>query len=219
MKRRLPLVVLAVLGLFLLTWWMLRSPEPSGDDGGASVAGGSVTPARIRTEPLPIRERPGVSPAVHLPQIQAGPNDIDPDRRGPSNLPPGTQRTRYAGSGKLAHYVIEEYADSFRECFEQHRAEDPELPTRALLEFTISAEPRDTGNQYGTVREVQVLTGGPDYDLMEHNAFEFCCTEAVIQLQLDPPGGREGGEMRFGMTIDLDRGELVDENRGQGQAQ
>jgi len=182
---------------------------PDADPAVASTDGANPTSA----------DRRAGHPAVHLPQIQEAPDDIDPERRGPSNLPAGTERTRLAASGKLAHYVIEEYADSFRECYEQHLAADPELPDRALLEFTIDAEPRDTGNQYGQVREVQVLTSGPDYELMEHNNFEFCCTAAVIELELDPPGGRKGGSMRFGMTLDLATGDLVDENRGQGQAQ
>ena len=222
MRTRSITIVSAGLALLVLAWWLLRpSARVPGDDPVAAVS-----TQRPGAEPSGSSMGPGASvaggraqPGVHLPQIQAGPDDIDPERRGPSNLPAGTERTRLAASGKLAHYVIEEYAESFRECYEQHVAADPDIPTRALLEFRIEAEPRDTGDTWGQVREVQVLTGGPDYDLMEHDSFEVCCTAAVIELQLDPPGGRSGGEMRFGMTIDLDSGELVDDNRGAGQAQ
>ncbi len=216
MKRVVLLIAAASIAL-LLAWWLLRGER--GPDGPPSAASTPVEAASPDGSSGSRGSPSGSIPAVHLPQIQAGPDDLDPEAVGPSNLPPGTQRTRYAASGKLAHYVIEEYADSFRECFQQHRAAAPELPERALLEFRIVAEPSDTGAFHGEVREVQILTGGPDYDLMEHNSFEFCCTEAVIGLELDPPGGRAGGEMKFGMTIDLASGELVDEARGQGQAQ
>jgi hypothetical protein len=219
MKHRIPITVLAGLGLLLLAWWLLRPADRGPEAPAQGLAPVSEAEPASITGPRSLASRPGVSPAVHLPQLQAGPDDIDPERRGPSNLPPGTPRTRLAASGKLAHYVIEEYAESFRECFEQHGASDPDLPTRVLLEFTISAEPIDTGDPVGTVTDVQVLTGGADYELSEHAAFEGCCAQAVTELELDPPGGRRGGQMRFGMTIDLDQGELVDEARGAGQAQ
>ena len=219
MNPRILIAVLVAVALALLAWWLLRAPVSSGPDPEQA----QPTPPSSATAGLPSARTPaserGAVPAVHLPQIQTGPDDIDPERRGPSNLPPGTQRTRLAASGRLAHYVIEEYADSFRECFEQHSAADPEIPTRALVEVTITAEPIDTGDPYGMVTDVQVLTGGADYELSEHADFEGCCALAVQELELDPPGGRRGGQMRFGMTIDFDRGELVDEARGAGQAQ
>lgn len=219
MKPRIPIAVLVGLALALLAWWLLRPPagvDPSGAQAELQppVSGPAALPGSIRSS-----APRGDLPAVHLPQIHVAPDDIDPERRGPGNLPPGTPRTRLAASGKLAHYVIEEYAESFRECFEEHQGADPELPTRVLLEFTITAEPIDTGEPHGVVSDVQVLTGGADYELTEHADFEGCCAVAVQALELDPPGGRRGGQMRFGMTIDLDQGELVDEARGAGQAQ
>ena len=175
MSHRVPLIVAFGLGLLLLAWWLIRPSAhgPSPTEPAGQVA--RTTPTSEDGTDRPQRSLgPGVSPVVNLPQLLAGPDDIDPERRGPSNLPPGTQRTRLAASGKLAHYVIEEYADSFRECYEQHAAQDPDIPTRALLEFTITAEPRDTGDQFAQVTQVQVLTGGADYDLMEFGAFEGC---------------------------------------------
>jgi hypothetical protein len=213
MELRRALVLLSLIGLLIgLAWWFASQPD-------APPASSEPSEPPERPAPRARAEAPApVAPSVHLPQLRAGPEDDQGAGPGPTNLPPGTPRARIAASGKLAFTVIEEYAEAFRACYEQHGTADPDLPAQALLEFTISAEPRDTGDQYGTVREVQVLTGGPDYELMEHNAFEFCCTEAVIELELDPPGGRGGGEARFGMTIDLATGEIVGAPKGPIQA-
>jgi hypothetical protein len=208
MKPRIIFAV-AVTVLLVLACWLFcprPAPAPAPPELAPAAPAGPATerplpPGAVRGAPVD----PAAVPGVHLPQIHAGPDEVDPERQGgASNLPPGVTRARVAASGKLAHSVIEEYAESFRECYRSHGTTDGELPREALLEFTISADPRDTGDQFGTVSEVQVVTGEADYELMDHQAFERCCVEAVEDLELDPPGGRRGGSMRFGMGIDLD---------------
>jgi hypothetical protein len=213
MEPRRAAILLSLASLLaLLAWWLTRRLDPP-------AAERATLPVPPVAEPRLRAPTPPPAPAVHLPQLRAGPGDEEAEPSGPTNIPPGTPRARLAASGKLAFTVIEEYAESFRACFEEHRGEDPDLPEQALLEFTIRAEPRDAGEPFGTVSQVQVLTGGADYEGMEHSAFESCCAEAVVELELDPPGGRAGGQARFGLTIDLIEGEIVGAPKGPIQAE
>ncbi len=204
MDRRFAIAAAVGLALAGLVWWLLLSrdgapppvtppPEPVAQ---APSSARPTIPGAVRGGPVDLSGQP----AAHLPQLQAGPADHDPSQ-GPANLPPGAKPQRVALSGKLSHAAIEDYMASFQDCADQHP--DPDRSSQALLSFTITAEPTDEGDPFASVTAVQVLTGDPALDAQQQpGAFEGCCVEAVRHLELDPPGGRGGGQARFVLMLE-----------------
>ena len=90
--------------------------------------------------------------------------------------------------GQVGPGALRLHFPAYRACYQQHSADDPELPADATIEFYIHVV-EDGQRRRGAVSEVQVGKSKQDRQLDGHEAFEACVLRVLADIEFVPPGG------------------------------
>jgi hypothetical protein len=126
--------------------------------------------------------------------------ETEPQPKPPEPEATATEPTPPEEATLVGPTALRDALPAYRACYQRHRVDDPELPAQATIEFSIEHGP-DADLAVAHVVEVQLRTGEHDYELMEHDPFEYCVHDVVKDLLFVPPG-REG-RLRIPIEVNL----------------